>query len=79
MRSPSSYCSTASIGKTCTADPRAIGLAWSPDGQHIAFLSDRDGGWALYLVKPDGNNQTKVFDLGPEYPDWLDQSISWVE
>ena len=52
--------------------------AWSPDGQHIAFVSDRDGVWALYLMKPDGSDQTKVFELGPELPDWLDQSISWV-
>lgn len=52
--------------------------AWSPDGQYIAFVSDRDGVWALYLMKPDGSEQTKVFDLGPELPDWLDQSISWV-
>ena len=51
---------------------------WSPDGQHIAFVSDRDGAWALYLMRPDGSDQTKVFDLGPELPDWLDQSISWV-
>jgi hypothetical protein len=29
-------------------------------------------------MKPDGGNQTKIFDLGPELPDWLDQSISWV-
>ena len=34
--------------------------------------------WALYLMKPDGSNQTKAFDLGPELPDWLDQSISWA-
>ena len=53
--------------------------AWSPDGEHIAFVSDRDGVWALYLMDPDGDNQTKVFDIGPELPDWLDQSISWVK
>lgn len=52
--------------------------AWSPDGQYIAFVSDRNGVWALYLMRPDGSDQTKVFDLGPELPDWLDQSISWV-
>lgn len=52
--------------------------AWSPDGQHIAFVSDRDGTWALHLMKPDGSDQTKIFDLGPEFPEWLDQSISWV-
>ena len=51
---------------------------WSPDGQYIAFVSDREGVWALYLMKPDGSEQTKVFDLGRELPDWLDQGISWV-
>jgi len=53
--------------------------AWSPDGQHIAFISDRDGVWALYLMKPDGSEQTRILDLAPEFPDWQDQSISWVE
>ncbi len=43
LRSPSSYCSTASIGKMCTADPRDIGLACSPGGMHIAYMSDHDG------------------------------------
>jgi len=52
--------------------------AWSPDGRYIAFVSDRDGVWALYLMNPDGGHQTKILDLGPELPDWLDQSISWV-
>jgi tetratricopeptide (TPR) repeat protein len=52
---------------------------WSPDGQHIAFVSDRDGVWALYLMNAQGGEQTKVLDLGPELPDWQDQSISWVE
>ncbi len=53
--------------------------AWSPDGQYIVFVSDRDGVWALYLMKPDGGDPTKVFDLGPELPDWPDQNISWVK
>ncbi len=52
--------------------------AWSPDGQHIAFVSDRDGVCSLYLMRPDGGEQTRILDLGPELPDWQDQSISWV-
>jgi tetratricopeptide (TPR) repeat protein len=51
---------------------------WSPDGRYIAFVSDRDGAWSLYLMNPDGGHQTKILDLGPELPDWQDQSISWV-
>jgi len=66
------------IGRLTINEARDGLPTWSPDGQHIAFVSDRDGVWALYLMKPDGSEQTKVFDLGPELPDWLDQSISWV-
>ncbi|MGA9351671.1 MAG: hypothetical protein WBW48_23095 [Anaerolineae bacterium] len=34
----------------CTADPRDIGLAWSPDGTKIAYMSDHDGNWEVYTV-----------------------------
>ena len=30
---------------------------WSPSGETIAFISDRDGGDNLWLVSPDGSNQ----------------------
>ena len=33
-----------------TADPRDIGLAWSPDGTKIAYMSDHDGNWEVYTV-----------------------------
>jgi len=29
---------------------------WSPDGQHLAFTSDRDGTMNLYVMKADGSN-----------------------
>jgi Tol biopolymer transport system component/imidazolonepropionase-like amidohydrolase len=33
---------------------------WSPDGQHIAFVSDRDGTDNLWLIAPDGSGLRKV-------------------
>ena len=33
-----------------TSDPRDIGLAWSPDGTQIAYMSDHDGNWEIYTV-----------------------------
>ena len=37
---------------------------WSPDGRQIAFLADRGGGTAVYLIPPLGGAQRKVADLG---------------
>ena len=30
--------------------------AWSPDGQQIAFISDRDGNFDIYVMNADGTN-----------------------
>lgn len=35
--------------------------AWSPDGERIAFTSDREGGtWELYVMDADGSEQTRL-------------------
>ncbi len=45
-----------------------IYAVWSPTGEHILFVSDREqkekgwGNWDLYLMEPDGSNVRKVFD-----------------
>jgi CxxC motif-containing protein (DUF1111 family) len=33
---------------------------WSPDGSAIAFHTDRDGNWEIYVMKPSGEGQTRV-------------------
>ena len=46
--------------------------AWSPDGQRIAFTSDRDGNSEVYLMNADGSAQTRLTN-SPEdkfYPNW---------
>ena len=39
-----------------------VAPSWSPDGHHIAFLSDRDGWWEIYVMDANGENQHKMFD-----------------
>jgi len=37
-----------------TADRNDIGLAWSPDGSHVAYVSSHDGNWEIYTVRLEG-------------------------
>ena len=45
---------------------------WSPDGRRIAFDSDRDGNWEVYVMNADGSGVTRLTDNGAadEFPAW---------
>ncbi|MCY3722682.1 MAG: hypothetical protein OXG97_10720 [Candidatus Poribacteria bacterium] len=45
---------------------------WSPTGEQILFVSDRDGVRDLYLMDADGNNVRRVFKkkIHRAYPSW---------
>ena len=65
-----------------TNNPAADGLpTFSPDGSKIAFVSDRGGAWAIWVMNADGSNPFKAFDLpgGPAAmgPDWVSERITW--
>jgi len=62
-------------------NPRAIqhvAPAWSPDGQHIVYLSDETGDWALYVMDADGGNQRKLpIDAAIAYQFQGEQVVDW--
>ncbi|MGQ9626228.1 MAG: hypothetical protein ACUVV0_04900 [Anaerolineae bacterium] len=62
---------------------------WSPDGKRIAFVSDRNGQWSIWVMNPDGSEQYQLFPMGgspdgpvrnvPEHESqgWTEERISW--
>ena len=53
--------------------------AWSPDGQHIAFESWRDGVRSVYVMEADGSNPRRLtnHDDASEYaPRWIDNGTA---
>ena len=36
--------------------------SWSPDGRRLAFMSDRDGNFDIYVMNADGTGQTRLTD-----------------
>jgi tetratricopeptide (TPR) repeat protein len=45
-----------------TTDPDDTAPAWSPAGDKIAFMSDRDGNWEIYVINVDGSGLLRLTD-----------------
>ncbi|MEM7052655.1 MAG: S41 family peptidase [Acidobacteriota bacterium] len=53
---------------TRTSSSHEKGASYSPDGKHIAFLSDRSGEEELYLIASDGRGEwTRLTDNGDTF------------
>ncbi len=55
--------------------------AWSPDGAWIAFTSNRDGGYAVYLKRAKGGPSIRVTEaIGQDksHPSWFPDGKSIV-
>jgi len=56
---------------------------WSPDGSQIAFLTDRNGAWEIWLMGADGSNQRPLLSAGAldgltiEYYGVNERVLSW--
>jgi TolB protein len=62
----------------------SVSPAWSPDGQYIAFLSDRTGWWEIWVMRADGTVQKPMFrtaldGLTLDYGYIGDRAISWSD
>ncbi|MEM7134655.1 MAG: protein kinase [Chloroflexota bacterium] len=69
-----------------TEHPAHDGLATaSPDGEYIAFVTDREGPWSVYVMRSDGSSKQKLFTINGEFGpgtqyweyDWKQERLSW--
>ncbi|HET9370437.1 MAG TPA: hypothetical protein VFO19_09320 [Vicinamibacterales bacterium] len=48
--------------------------AWSPDGNKVAFSSNRSGNWDIWVVNKDGSG---LRNLTPNTPQWIENAPTW--
>jgi TolB protein len=62
------------VNLTCSPDSNDRYPAWSPDGSAIAFTSDRDGTYNLYVMKANGSQVRQLtYEKAPAvayHPNW---------
>lgn len=56
-----------------------VAPAWSPDGRSLAFLSDREGAWRVYVMSADGAGQRRLLDVDVAYEYAGERVLSWAE
>ena len=52
--------------------------SWSADGSHLAFESNRDGSWGIYVVGSQGGEAIKLLAIGTNHPAWQTERTAWT-
>ncbi len=62
-----------------TSNPAIDGLpAVSPDGTRVAFLSNRDGSWKIWIKPISGGAAQPLSEITGVLEDWLIHKLDWV-
>ena len=60
---------TDQVNLTNSPEVNDYGPCWSPDGDRIVFVSDRDGNLEIYVMNVDGTDQVNLTN-SPEMGEW---------
>ena len=63
----------ANCQRLTEGDASNLGPAWSPDGQQIAFLSNRNGNYEVYIMDHSGRNPRNLTNT----PDFEEKYVAW--
>jgi len=66
------------VARNLTNSPsQDAGATFSPDGRLIAFMTDRGGGWGIWLMNADGSNPQKLIDVPAGFGNWETERLAW--
>lgn len=52
--------SRSPLRRLTDTEAREVGSVWNPDGKRIAYNSDVDGYWSIWVMDADGGNKRQV-------------------
>jgi Tol biopolymer transport system component len=65
-------------GNLTNSPSQDLGATFSPDGSYIAFMSDRGGGWGIWIMEADGANPRQLVNVPQGFGvDWSEERLSW--